>query len=51
VRPQLAEGLHIPFVCYADWLKLKGAIRLFVERNVDDFFEKMETTLPSLVTI
>ncbi len=50
VGPQLAEELKSPSVCYADWLEVKGP-KLFVERNVDDFFEKMEMTLPGLVTI
>ncbi len=50
VGPQVAECLGLPQVTYVRKLEIEGKT-LKAERALEDGFEKIETTLPALITV
>lgn len=50
VGPGLAEWLRIPQITYARKIKINGN-KIGAERALEDAFEKVESTLPCLVTV
>ncbi len=50
IGPQMAEYLGVPQVTYVRVVKLKGK-NLIVERALEDGYEKIETSLPALITV
>ena len=50
VGPQVAECLGLPQVTYVRKLEIEGET-LKAERALEDGFEKIETTLPALITV
>jgi len=50
IGPQMAEYLGVPQVTYVRDVKIKGK-KLIVERTLEDGYEKIETSLPALITV
>lgn len=50
IGPQMAEYLGLPQVTYVRKLEVKGK-KIVTERLLEDGYEKIETTLPALVTV
>ena len=50
VGPQVAECLNLPQVTYVRKLEIDGK-KMNVERALEDGFERIETTLPALITV
>lgn len=50
IGPQMAEYLGIPQVTYVQDVEIKGK-NLIVERALEDGYERIETSLPALITV
>lgn len=50
IGPQMAEYLGVPQVTYVRDVEIKGK-NLTVERALEDGYEKIETSLPALITV
>jgi len=50
IGPQMAEYLGVPQVTYVRNVEIKGK-KLMVERTLEDGYEKIETSLPALITV
>jgi electron transfer flavoprotein beta subunit len=50
VGPQVAECLDLPQITYVRKIELEGKT-MRAERTLEDGFEKIETTLPALITV